>query len=489
MELTQLLNSLHVIQVTGEVQRKDVADIVYDSRKVQKNSVFVAIKGYKTDGHKFLQDAINKGAVAVVVEDDDSIPDELITHSKIAKLVVNNSRIALAELSKGFYKDPTSKLKLVGITGTNGKTTSTFILKNILESAGYKTGLVGTIANYVGDVKVDSKLTTPESNDLNKFFYDMIEAGCSHAIMEVSSHSLVLNRVYGLDFSVAIFSNITSDHLDFHQTFDEYLNAKKILFDGLGSNSFAIINSDDSNSNKMIKDCKAKIVTYGIADNSDYQIKNINYDLNGTDFTITNQNVDYKIHTTLIGTFNAYNAASAFATAHSLGIDANKIVESIKSSPQVPGRFEVLGNRNKKVIVDYSHTADSLEKALQAIREIVKDKNQVVAVFGCGGDRDKTKRPIMGKIASDLSDKVFVTSDNPRTENPYDIIKDILKGISKNNYEIEENREEAIKNAIQRSDDNAVILIAGKGHENYQEINGVRNHFSDQEIALKYLAE
>ena len=489
MELTQLLNSLHVIQVTGEVQRKDVADIVYDSRKVQKNSVFVAIKGYKTDGHKFLQDAINKGAVAVVVEDDDSIPDELITHSKIAKLVVNNSRIALAELSKGFYKDPTSKLKLVGITGTNGKTTSTFILKNILESAGYKTGLVGTIANYVGDVKVDSKLTTPESNDLNKFFYDMIEAGCSHAIMEVSSHSLVLNRVYGLDFSAAIFSNITSDHLDFHQTFDEYLNAKKILFDGLGSNSFAIINSDDSNSNKMIKDCKAKIVTYGIADNSDYQIKNINYDLNGTDFTITNQNVDYKIHTTLIGTFNAYNAASAFATAHSLGIDANKIVESIKSSPQVPGRFEVLGNRNKKVIVDYSHTADSLEKALQAIREIVKDKNQVVAVFGCGGDRDKTKRPIMGKIASELSDKVFVTSDNPRTENPYDIIKDILKGISKNNYEIEENREEAIKNAIQRSDDNAVILIAGKGHENYQEINGVRNHFSDQEIALKYLAE
>ena len=426
MELTQLLNSLHVIQVTGEVQRKDVADIVYDSRKVQKNSVFVAIKGYKTDGHKFLQDAINKGAVAVVVEDDDSIPDELITHSKIAKLVVNNSRIALAELSKGFYKDPTSKLKLVGITGTNGKTTSTFILKNILESAGYKTGLVGTIANYVGDVKVDSKLTTPESNDLNKFFYDMIEAGCSHAIMEVSSHSLVLNRVYGLDFSVAIFSNITSDHLDFHQTFDEYLNAKKILFDGLGSNSFAIINSDDSNSNKMIKDCKAKIVTYGIADNSDYQIKNINYDLNGTDFTITNKNVDYKIHTTLIGTFNAYNAASAFATAHSLGIEANKIVESIKSSPQVPGRFEVLGNRNKKVIVDYSHTADSLEKALQAIREIVKDKNQVVAVFGCGGDRDKTKRPIMGKIASELSDKVFVTSDNPRTENPYDIIKDIV---------------------------------------------------------------
>ena len=489
MELTQLLNSIHAIQVTGEVQRKDVADIVYDSRKVKKNSLFVAIKGFKTDGHKFLQDAINKEAVAVVVEDDSVIPDDFITHSQIAKILVKDSRIALAELSKGFYKDPTSKLKLIGITGTNGKTTSTFILKNILQSAGHNTGLVGTIANYVGDVKVDSKLTTPESNDLNRFFYDMIEAGCSHAIMEVSSHSLVLNRVYGLDFSVAIFSNITSDHLDFHHTFDEYLNAKKMLFDVLSSTSFAIINSDDANAEEIIKDCKAKIVKYGVTDGSDYQIKNINYDLNGTDFTITQNSIDYEIHTSLIGTFNAYNAASAFTAAHCLGIDANKIIDGIKTSPQVPGRFEVLGEGKKKVIVDYSHTADSLEKALQTVREIVKDKNQVVTVFGCGGDRDKTKRPVMGKVASDLSDKVYVTSDNPRTEDPYEIIKDIIKGISKNNYEIEENREEAIKNAIQRSDDNTVILVAGKGHENYQEINGVRNHFSDKEIALKYLAE
>jgi UDP-N-acetylmuramoyl-L-alanyl-D-glutamate--2,6-diaminopimelate ligase len=489
MELTQLLNSVHVIQVTGEVQRRDVADIVYDSRKVQKNSIFVAIKGYKTDGHKFLQDAINKGAVAVVVEDANAIPDDLITHSQIAKILVNDCRKALAELSKGFYKGPTNKLKLIGITGTNGKTTSTFILKNILQNAGYKTGLVGTIANYAGNEKTDSKLTTPESNDLNRLFYDMIQAGCSYSVMEVSSHSLILNRVYGLDFKAAIFSNITSDHLDFHNTFEEYLNAKKLLFDGLGSNSFAVINSDDSSSQKIVQDSKAKIVTYGVADHSDYQIKNIVYDLNGTDFTITNSKTDYKIHTSLIGTFNAYNATSAFATAHSLGINANKIVDGIKSSPQVPGRFEVLGSRKKKVIVDYSHTADSLEKALQAIREIVKNKNQVVTVFGCGGDRDKTKRPVMGKVASNLSDKVFVTSDNPRTENPFGIIEDIKKGISKNNYAVEENREEAIKNAIHSSEENAVILIAGKGHENYQEINGIRNQFSDREIALKYLAE
>ncbi|MEO8233170.1 MAG: UDP-N-acetylmuramoyl-L-alanyl-D-glutamate--2,6-diaminopimelate ligase, partial [Ignavibacteriota bacterium] len=385
--------------------------------------------------------------------------------------------------------DPTSKLKLIGITGTNGKTTTTFILKNILQSAGFKTGLVGTISNYIGDVKVDSKLTTPESNDLNSMFYDMIQAGCSHAIMEVSSHSLILNRVYGLDFSAAIFSNITSDHLDFHRSFEEYLKAKKILFDGLSSNSFAIFNSDDANSQEIVKDCRGKIVTYGVSDNSDYQIKNINYDLNGTDFIINQNKVDYKIHTTLIGTFNAYNAASAFAAAHSLGIDANKITEGIKSAPQVPGRFEVMGTGKKKVIVDYSHTADSLEKALLAVREIVKNKNQIVTVFGCGGDRDKTKRPIMGKIASELSDKVIVTSDNPRTENPFEIIEDIKFSIDKNNYEVEENREEAIVKAIRTSNDDAVILIAGKGHENYQEINGIRNHFSDKEIALKYLAE
>ncbi|MFZ1519047.1 MAG: UDP-N-acetylmuramoyl-L-alanyl-D-glutamate--2,6-diaminopimelate ligase [Ignavibacteriaceae bacterium] len=489
MKMTQLLNSVHAIQVTGEVQRRDVADIVYDSRKVQKNSVFVAIKGYKTDGHKFLQDAINKGAVAVVVEDDNAIPDDLITHAQIAKILVGDCRKALAELSKGFYKDPTSKLKLVGITGTNGKTTSTFILRNILQNVGYKTGLIGTIANYIGDEKVESKLTTPESNDLNKMFYDMIQAGCKYAVMEVSSHSLVLNRVFGLDFKAAIFSNITSDHLDFHQSFDEYLNAKKILFDGLSERTFAIVNADDKNSKSIIKDSNAKIFTYGVSDNSDYQIKNIVYDLNGTDFAITHNKVEYKIHTTLIGTFNAYNAASVFATAHCLGIDAEKIVDGIKSSPQVPGRFEVLGNGNKKVIVDYSHTADSLEKALQAIREIVKDKNQIVTVFGCGGDRDKTKRPVMGKVASEVSDKVFVTSDNPRTENPFAIIEDIKKGISKNNFEVEENREEAIKKAIKSSNDTAVILIAGKGHENYQEIHGIRNHFSDREVALKYLAK
>lgn len=489
MELTQLLNSINVIQVTGEIQRKDVADVVYDSRKVNKNSIFVAIKGYQTDGHRFLQDAINKGAVAVVVEDEKSIPDELITHARIAKILVKDSRKALAELSKGFFNDPTGKLNLIGITGTNGKTTSTFILKNILQNAGYKTGLIGTIANYIGDEKADSKLTTPESNDLNRMFYDMLKTGCEYAVMEVSSHSLVLNRVFGLNFKTAIFSNITSDHMDFHQTFDDYLNAKKILFDSLTDKSFAVVNADDQNSFKLVKDSKAKIVTYGTSDTADYQIKNIKYDLTGTYFTITNNKADYQIHTSLIGTFNAYNTTCAFVSAHLNGIDIEKIISGIETAPQVPGRFEVIGASNKKAIVDYSHTADSLEKALQAIREIVGTNRHIVTVFGCGGDRDKTKRPVMGKVASELSDFVIITSDNPRTEDPFVIINQIKNGCIKNNFKIIENREEAIKDAIIKSNDDAVILIAGKGHENYQEIKGIRNHFSDREVAAKYLSE
>lgn len=489
MELTELLNSVNAIQVLGEVQRQDVGSIDYDSRKVKKNSVFVAIKGFSTDGHRYVIDAINKGAIAAVVEDDKAVPDEIFLHSNAAKILVNNSRVALAELSKGFYKDPSSKINLIGITGTNGKTTTVFYLKHILEQTGNKTGLIGTIANYIGDEKIDSKLTTPETNDLNAFLYSMITKGCTHAVMEASSHSLFLSRVYGLDFKCGVFTNITSDHLDFHNTFENYLNAKKILFDNLSSNSIAIVNADDPNSVSITKDTKAKIISYGTAENADYKIYNIHFDLDGTKFKLLHNSKEYSISTSLIGTFNAYNATAAFSTAHSLGIDADKIVDAIKSAPQVPGRFEVIGSGSKKVIVDYSHTADSLKQALLAIRKIVKDRMKVVTVFGCGGDRDKTKRPVMGKIASELSDEIIITSDNPRTEDPFRIIDDIKTGISKTNYKVIENRGEAIALTIKSAPENSVIFIAGKGHETYQEINGVRNHFSDQETAKKYLSE
>jgi len=487
MELTELINSVHAIQVAGDIQQKDVSSVCYDSRKVKQNTLFVAVKGFNTDGHKFILDAINRGAIAIILEDNKSIPDDIFIHEKVAKILVADSRKALAEVSGAFYKFPSQKIKLIGITGTNGKTTTSYFIKSILENAGEKTGLIGTIANYIGDKEIKSSLTTPESNDLNELFFEMYNEGCGYTVMEVSSHSLVLNRVYGLNFNSAVFTNITSDHLDFHNTFENYFSAKKILFDSLGSSSFAVYNSDDKNGKEIIRDSKANFISYGTATNSDFILKDIKYDLTGTTFTVEHKAVTFPVSTSLIGQFNAYNACAAFAVCFVSGIKQENIIDGIKNTKQVPGRFEVIGIGKKKVVVDYSHTADSLEKALLAVKDIVKDSAQVYTVFGCGGNRDKTKRPVMGKIASELSDFVVITSDNPRFENPLTIIEDIKAGIAKDNFKVVENREEAIVYAIKNSEDNAVILVAGKGHENYQEINGIRNHFSDREVAEKYL--
>lgn len=486
MELTELLNSVKAIQVVGEVQRKDISGIFYDSRKVIKDSVFAAIKGYRTDGHSYIVESINKGASAVIMEESSAVPDEIFIHSGITKILVKDSRKALAEISSAFYKNPSAKLKMTGITGTNGKTTTSYILKSIFENAGYKTGLIGTIANYIGDKKIISKLTTPESNDLNEMLAEMLEQGCKYAVMEVSSHSLVLERVYNIHFSSGVFTNITSDHLDFHGDFGNYLSAKKILFDELPRESAAVINIDDPVSEKITADCKAKIYTYGTDHSADACISNISFDLSGTKFTLKWKDRDYFISTVLIGEFNAYNAAAAFVSAASFGINEDLIAEGIKKTGYVPGRFEVVGKGIKKAVIDYSHTADSLEKALTALRKISGGK-QIVTVFGCGGDRDKSKRPVMGKVAESLSNKIIITSDNPRNEDPFEIIDEIKKGIKGNDYSVIEDREEAISSAIRNSDGDAVILIAGKGHEDYQERKGIRNHFSDKETAEKYL--
>ncbi|MFA6596187.1 MAG: UDP-N-acetylmuramoyl-L-alanyl-D-glutamate--2,6-diaminopimelate ligase [Ignavibacteriaceae bacterium] len=487
MELTQLLNSVHAIQVTGEVQRKDVSGIYYDSRHVKTNAIFVAIKGFSNDGHKFITDAINNGAIAVVIEDNNAIPENYFHLKKIGRILVSNSRVALAELSNAFYKEAPSHLFSYAITGTNGKTTTTYLLKNILEKAGKKTGLIGTIANIIGDKIVESSMTTPESSDLHELFFTMIAEQCTSVVMEISSHSLELERVHGIPFNVAIFSNITSDHLDFHSNFENYLNAKKKLFDGLSANAFAVINCDDDHYRDLVTDCKAKIITYGTNKNSDFRIANISFGLSGTKFSLFNNDKEYKIETPLIGEFNAYNAASAFVAAFVGGISVEQILAGIKTVPLVPGRFEIVSGRTKKAVVDYSHTADSLEKAIINLRKVMSAENKLVTVFGCGGNRDATKRPEMGRIATELSDTVIITNDNPRNENPAAIISDIEKGITKNNYEIILDRETAIKKAIMESDNSAVVLIAGKGHENYQIIQGVKHHFSDKEIAEKYL--
>jgi UDP-N-acetylmuramoyl-L-alanyl-D-glutamate--2,6-diaminopimelate ligase len=487
MILAELLNGVETIQVTGNMRNDEVEGIEYDSRKVRKNSVFAAIKGFNVDGHKFIPDALNNDAIAIILENDDSVPVELFQRNEAAKILVKNSRSALAEMSDCFYDHPSSKLTLTGITGTNGKTTTTYFIKNILETAGYKTGLLGTISNCIGNQKIESKLTTPESNELNEMLAKMVSKDCEYAVMEVSSHALALKRVHKLYFSSAIFTNITAEHLDFHHNFENYLNAKKILFDSLSADALVVYNSDDKQSDKILENCKSKKYSYGTISPSDFLITNIKFDLDGTSFSVKNKGNNYDLETSLIGEFNAYNASAAFALSKLHGIKEEHILNGIKSTQQVPGRFEVLNKGNKKVIVDYSHTPDSLEKALKSIGNLKQNGSKIITVFGCGGNRYKLKRPAMGKIASEHSDEVIITSDNPRFENSSSIIDDIKSGISKNNFNVIENREEAIKNAIEKSDDHAIILIAGKGHEDYQEIKGVRSHFSDREVAENYL--
>lgn len=489
MKLNELLNKVRVIQVIGNAESKEIEDITINSQMVKKNSLFFAIEGFKTDGHKFIPDAVNQGAAAVVLQKVDTVPDQLFTHSNCVKIVVEDSRKSLAEFSNIFYNEPSKKLTLVGITGTKGKTTTAFFVKNIFEKANYKSGLIGTIANYIGNEEIKTMLTTPQSNEINSLLAKMVSKGCSHCVMEVSSHALHLHRVDYLNFKIGIFTNITSDHMDYHKTFEHYLNSKKILFDMISSDGKVVVNSDDPHFEKLLVDTKAQKFFYGASSKSDFKIQNIEFTLDGTTFKIIYKGKQYQLATNLVGHFNAYNATAAFASAVLSDIDIQTAIEGIRTTPQVPGRFEVISKKNKKVIIDYSHTSDSLKQALIAIHHIVKNERPVYTVFGCGGDRDRTKRPIMGSIASSMSKKVFVTSDNPRTENPEKIIEEILNGIKQNNYTAIENREEAIRSAIFESEDNAVILIAGKGHENYQEINGVRKHFSDKETAIKYLEE
>lgn len=487
MELTKLVNSIRVIQLAGEVERKDIESITYDSRKVKSNTLFVAIKGFNTDGHRYILDAINKGATAVILEDNNAVPEEIFRHRNVTKMLVRDSRQALSEVSNAFFKQSSAKLRLIGITGTKGKTTTSFFIKKILEVSGNKTGLIGTIANYIGEEPIYTTMTTPESSDLNQLFSEMVSKGCSRAVMEVSSHSLALKRVANLTFSAAVFTNITSDHLDFHNTFEEYFEAKKILFDSLNEDAVIVYNIEDPNSEAIIADSKAAKYSVGVRPESDFRLADISYDLEGTRFTLHYRGTAYQVKTRLIGEFNAFNAASAIAVCMLTGTDINTAIKAVEETPQVPGRFETIHHGDKKVIIDYSHTADSLQKALEAIKSITRGERPVYTVFGCGGNRDRTKRPVMGKIAATMSSHVIVTSDNPRNEDPMDIINEITSGIESDNYLVIESREEAIKTAVQESENNAVVLIAGKGHENYQEIKGQRSHFSDRETAERYL--
>ncbi len=493
MKLENLIEGLSVVQLAGEVERKDIGMICYDSRKVVKNSLFVAIKGFNFDGHNYVMESIAKGATAVVLEDDSKISNDYLIHQNVTKILVKDSRKALAILSKNFFKNPSEKLSVIGVTGTNGKTSITYIIKSILDFADRKTGLIGTIANYIGDEIIPSEKTTPESFELNQLLDRMVQEDCDFCVMEVSSHSIELNRVYGVNFHTGIFTNLTQDHLDFHQTMENYFLAKKKFFDSLSSNSLAISNFDDEYGKRIIAGTKAKVFSYGSSEGVDLRFFNPSFSFDKIEFELEYKNQRYPIVASLTGTFNVYNVAASIAACLNLGIGMEQIREALKNIKQVPGRFELIGNYPVKVIVDYAHTADALQNVLTTIRLILKSNNssnKVITVFGAGGDRDRTKRPKMGNVVEQLSDFAIITSDNPRNEDTNQIFNDILNGINdKSKFQVIEDREEAIRKAIKMAGDGDIVLIAGKGHEAYQIIKGQKIPFDDRLVAKKILKE
>ena len=499
MKLSQLLEGVTVSKlfqtmygqmvVTHDVE---VGRMQYDSRKIQRSDCFVAIKGTASDGHTFIQSAINQGAKVVVLEDDKVLPDPLCMHAGVLKVVVPDSRRALAVMSANYFDHPSKKLRLVGITGTNGKTTTSHLIKAILEAGGEKVGLVGTIEYQIGKQIITATHTTPESLELNELFASMVENNCTSVSMEVSSHALDQSRVYGLDFDAAVFTNLTQDHLDYHSTMDNYFKAKKILFTFLKPSGCAVINHEDQWGIQLLNSVEAKKISYGINSTADIFAKEIQLSINGTTFIVSNGQEECTVSTPLIGTFNVYNVLAAYTTGMALGLSQEQILAGIKNLKNVRGRFErIVSPAGWTAIVDYAHTPDALENCLKTIHDVLPKENRgrIITVFGAGGDRDKTKRPMMGRIAGDYSDLVIVTSDNPRTEVPEVIIDDVLQGIIRHASVLREvDRQTAIERAIKCAQRGDVVLIAGKGHEDYQIIGKEKKHFSDREVVENLLS-
>ncbi|MEE0937000.1 MAG: UDP-N-acetylmuramoyl-L-alanyl-D-glutamate--2,6-diaminopimelate ligase [Bacteroidales bacterium] len=476
--LSGLLNGLDIIQ---RVNAKDVQinQIEFDSRKVCQGTLFVAQRGVVSDGHNYLDSAISNGAVAVVVEE---LPQNM--NDEVVYIQVENSSYALGILAKNYFHDPSSKLKLVGITGTNGKTTTATLSYDLFSSLGYCCGLISTIVNKIADKNFPTERTTPDVLSLNKLLLEMVEAKCEIVFMEVSSHAVVQHRIAGLSFFGGVFSNITHDHLDYHKTFTNYINAKKGFFDSLSSEAFALTNIDDKNGEKMVESTKARKYTYSLSRLADYKTKIVENCFEGLLLNINGKDVN----TMLVGRFNAYNLTAIYAIARLCGLDDQETLVGLSKLKAAAGRFEPHYLKNgATAIVDYAHTPDALENVLSTINSI-RTTGVLVTVVGCGGDRDKTKRPQMASIAQKGSDILILTSDNPRTESPESILKDMNSGI--NDFDkvfTITDRREAIKLAAQLTKGKGdIILIAGKGHETYQEINGIKYHFDDKEEVAKY---
>ncbi len=479
--------------VTHDVE---INGLQYDSRKVREGDMFIAIKGVLADGHNHIGTAVANGAKAVVMENDALLPDSFFMHAGVVKIVVRSTRRALAVMSANYFGHPAKQLRLIGVTGTNGKTTTTYLIKQLLElstpSMLGKVGLIGTIEYMVGEEKYPATHTTPESLELHKLFATMVQRGCTHVVMEVSSHSLHQDRVYGLEFAAAVFTNLTQDHLDYHGTMENYFQAKKILFDSLPSTSWAITNNDDASGSKIVQGTKASVLTYSVNGASDISAKNVSLSMSGTSFVLHHHAEKIELHSHLVGRFNIYNILAACSAGIALGVSAQSIHTGVASFSSVPGRFErILSPGGWSAIIDYAHTPDALEKCLNTIRDVLPEQgsNKIITVFGAGGDRDKTKRPLMGKVVDALSDVAVVTSDNPRTENPKTIIDDILNGVHrKSDLFIEPDRRRAITSALSMARAGDIVLIAGKGHEDYQIIGTTKHHFSDREIVQEFIA-
>ncbi len=478
MLFSKLLASLEVCHTKGELNTP-ITGIAYDSRKVKPGYLFVAIAGFVTDGHNYIDQAIENGAAALIVEKE--------TAADIPLARVKDSRLALALAAAAFYNYPAKKLLLTGVTGTNGKTTTSHLIAAIYKGAGNKVGLVGTIQNIVGGKELPAVNTTPESLDLQRLLAQMVKSGVTHAAMEVSSHALALNRVAATDFAAAVFTNLTQDHLDFHGGMDDYAAAKAKLF---AMAPLAVINIDDAHAQDMIKAACGKVVTYGLRNKADVSAKNIKLATNGVSFVTTGKYGECQLQLKLTGEFNVYNALAAFACTRAQGIDLETVSKALEAVPGVAGRFELVKcGQPFGVVVDYAHTPDGLENVLQAARRIAR--NRVIAVFGCGGDRDRTKRPIMGELGVRLSEHAVITSDNPRTEDPMKIIDDILVGVKgavgADRYTVVPDRREAIYYAINKAEPGDVVVIAGKGHETYQIIGKTKYDFDDRVVATEAL--
>ena len=479
--LKDILYKTNITNVKG-LTDIEISSIAFDSREVKPGCVFVAVIGTNVDGHNFIDDSIQKGAVAVVCEKFPQNLKDGITYVK-----VKNSGFALGVISSNFFDNPSSKLMLVGVTGTNGKTTIATLLHQLFILLGYKTGLISTIQNKINEQDIPATHTTPDALKINEIISEMVDSGCSYCFMEVSSHAIDQDRIAGLDFAGAIFTNITHDHLDYHKTFKNYLKIKKRFFDLLPSGAFALSNIDDKNGKVILQNTKAKSKTYSLKHKSDFKCKIIENQIEGLQLNIDGEDVWFR----LIGNFNAYNLLAVYATAILLGEEKSKVLTGLSSLKTVEGRFEYIKTQNNIIaIIDYAHTPDALKNILDAISAIRTKNEQLITVVGAGGDRDKKKRNLIGKVAAEKSDKVILTSDNPRSEDPEQIIEEIKDGVDPVNYKKVisiTNRKEAIKTACVLARTGDIILVAGKGHEKYQEIKGVKYPFNDKEILKKYL--